>query len=355
MADEKDDLEVVPDARTAAPTGMDLRPKDTRAVKLKKSVGLAAAFGVGLVVLLIVWAIATRKGAQVARNQGGAPKTIKSAGQVGQAQSEALAKQAADERRAALGEAGADLPTGPAAGITPRGVETPGSATRLKPVNGSGDVADNLDLPPTRVTPRAGVQVRETNGQYNGAAPQKSPRELALEAAEREEQEARNAPLTGRGGGGAASILGGASSGASSPTTALADAIRTSGLLNAAGGAGASAGIGSTGASGLGGSEGEGSGQDDQNKQNEKQTFLDRARSRPEEVYLKSTRTAALSPFEVKAGWDIPATLDQSVNSDLPGDVRGLVKENVYDTATGRYLLIPQGSRVIGSYNHRIA
>jgi len=49
----------------------------------------------------------------------------------------------------------------------------------------------------------------------------------------------------------------------------------------------------------------------------------------------------------VKAGWDIQATLEQEMNSDLPGDVRGIVRENVYDTATGRYLLIPQGSRVL--------
>jgi len=57
----------------------------------------------------------------------------------------------------------------------------------------------------------------------------------------------------------------------------------------------------------------------------------------------------------VKAGWDIQAMLEQEMNSDLPGDVRGIVRENVYDTATGRYLLIPQGSRVVGCYNSRVA
>jgi len=36
----------------------------------------------------------------------------------------------------------------------------------------------------------------------------------------------------------------------------------------------------------------------------------------------------------VKAGWDIQATLEQEMNSDLPGDVRGIVRENVYDTTT---------------------
>lgn len=43
--------------------------------------------------------------------------------------------------------------------------------------------------------------------------------------------------------------------------------------------------------------------------------------------------------------------LEQGINSDLPGEVRALVRENVYDTASGRYVLIPQGSRLVGRYN----
>jgi type IV secretory pathway VirB10-like protein len=38
-----------------------------------------------------------------------------------------------------------------------------------------------------------------------------------------------------------------------------------------------------------------------------------------------------------------------------PGDVIGTVTEPVYDTATGRYLLIPQGSRIFGKYNSQVA
>jgi type IV secretion system protein VirB10 len=62
-----------------------------------------------------------------------------------------------------------------------------------------------------------------------------------------------------------------------------------------------------------------------------------------------------LSKYEIKAGWDIPATLEQAVNSDLPGEIKALVRSNVYDTATGHYLLIPQGARLVGTYNSRIA
>ena len=70
---------------------------------------------------------------------------------------------------------------------------------------------------------------------------------------------------------------------------------------------------------------------------------------------MKSSRVRPLSKYEIKAGWDIPAVLEQALNSDLPGEIRALVRENVYDTASGNYLLIPQGSRLVGIYDSRIA
>src|SRR3984885_6125070 len=56
-----------------------------------------------------------------------------------------------------------------------------------------------------------------------------------------------------------------------------------------------------------------------------------------------------------QAGWEIPAVLEQALNSDLPGELKALVTSNVYDTATGLYLLIPQGSRLVGRYDSRIS
>jgi len=70
---------------------------------------------------------------------------------------------------------------------------------------------------------------------------------------------------------------------------------------------------------------------------------------------LHSTRTKPVGSYEIKAGWDIPAVLEQALNSDLPGEIKALVRENVYDTATGRYLLIPQGARLVGTYDSRVA
>jgi type IV secretion system protein VirB10 len=61
-----------------------------------------------------------------------------------------------------------------------------------------------------------------------------------------------------------------------------------------------------------------------------------------------------VSPYEVKAGTIIPGVMLTGINSDLPGQITAQVRENVFDTVTGQYLLIPQGTRLIGLYDHRI-
>jgi type IV secretion system protein VirB10 len=61
------------------------------------------------------------------------------------------------------------------------------------------------------------------------------------------------------------------------------------------------------------------------------------------------------SPFELRAGFVIPAVLISGVNSDLPGQIIGQVSQNVYDTPTGNHLLIPLGSRLVGSYDANVA
>jgi type IV secretion system protein VirB10 len=70
--------------------------------------------------------------------------------------------------------------------------------------------------------------------------------------------------------------------------------------------------------------------------------------------YSTNTRNAPLAPMELKAGSVIPGLLVTGINSDLPGTVIGQVSENVWDTATGRFLLIPQGTRILGVYDSRI-
>jgi len=65
---------------------------------------------------------------------------------------------------------------------------------------------------------------------------------------------------------------------------------------------------------------------------------------------LDSQPEAPRTPFELRAGFVVPATLISGINSDLPGQIMAQVAQNVYDTPTGKHLLIPLGSRLVGSY-----
>lgn len=65
--------------------------------------------------------------------------------------------------------------------------------------------------------------------------------------------------------------------------------------------------------------------------------------------------TAPVSPWTLQAGSIIAASLITGLNSDLPGLVTAQITENVYDSVTGRSLLIPQGSRLVGSYDSVVA
>ena len=76
--------------------------------------------------------------------------------------------------------------------------------------------------------------------------------------------------------------------------------------------------------------------------------------SKEESEYLGREREPARGRYEVKAGWLIPAVLEQQLNSDLPGVIRALVRENVFDTVTGKDVLIPAGSTLVGIYNSHV-
>ena len=84
-----------------------------------------------------------------------------------------------------------------------------------------------------------------------------------------------------------------------------------------------------------------------------KQTFLERAADR--RTVSAERLTGLASPQVVQAGSVIPAALITGIRSDLPGLVTAQVTQNVYDSPTGRILLIPQGSRLIGDYDADVA
>lgn len=67
-------------------------------------------------------------------------------------------------------------------------------------------------------------------------------------------------------------------------------------------------------------------------------------------VYNRHELTAPVSPYELKAGAIVPAVLLTGVDTSRPGPVVAAVTQNIYDTVTGRHLLIPQGTRLLGTH-----
>ena len=63
----------------------------------------------------------------------------------------------------------------------------------------------------------------------------------------------------------------------------------------------------------------------------------------------------ALLPFTIFAGTIIPAALETAINTDLPGDLLATVTENVFDTVSGRNLLIPQGTKLLAQYSSNVS
>lgn len=95
-----------------------------------------------------------------------------------------------------------------------------------------------------------------------------------------------------------------------------------------------------------------GQGENDPNGQSAKTAFFNQDLT--DLGYLPNGVVAPVSPFEVKRGSVIPATLITGINSDLPGRIVAQVSQGVYDSATGRHLLIPQGSKLFGRYDSEV-
>lgn len=90
-----------------------------------------------------------------------------------------------------------------------------------------------------------------------------------------------------------------------------------------------------------------------QSEADSRQAFLERASDR--HTVSSERLTGLASPEILQAGSVIPAALITGIRSDLPGLVTAQVTQNVYDSPTGRILLIPQGSRLIGDYDADVA
>ena len=82
----------------------------------------------------------------------------------------------------------------------------------------------------------------------------------------------------------------------------------------------------------------------------DKERFL---KQKPDEWLSPYSREAG-RPFEIKTGTVIPGMMVTGINSDLPGSMIAQVSQDVYDTATGGQLLVPQGAKLFGAYDSRV-
>lgn len=335
-----------------SPTGLDLHPAPQRTVRVSKRAGII----IGCVGLALMAAYA----------YGGYRRTLKA---------EATARESGTPKNvapatSASAEFTKNMPSGtvPLAGKNPPQVSQPATPAvnadcATDPRTGQSYRFDpQTGQPCSPIQSRDRVVVRRAPAPAQPAAPpvaakpEPTPEQKRLAAAWQSEQDAIAAPTSVRsqangtlraqsfsppwGGGNAAS--------------ATTDLQQVAALAQALGGRRSEAGSAPIVPQALLNGSSRGDEYEQQNMQTRKQSFLDGARARTGN-YLDSTRTAPLGPYEIKAGWEIPAVLEQGLNSDLPGELKALVTSDVYDTGTGQYLLIPQGSRLIGKYDSRIA
>jgi type IV secretory pathway VirB10-like protein len=90
-----------------------------------------------------------------------------------------------------------------------------------------------------------------------------------------------------------------------------------------------------------------------QNMQDRKTAFLTASTDRRTVSPDRLAKPA--SPYVVQTGTVISAALVTGLRSDLPGQITAQVTEAVYDSPTGKFLLIPQGAKLIGQYDSSVA
>lgn len=75
-----------------------------------------------------------------------------------------------------------------------------------------------------------------------------------------------------------------------------------------------------------------------------------KGKDKPEDIYDLHNVVTPVSPYQILAGVSIPATLITGINTSVSGTVFAQVRQDIYDTVTGKYLLIPYGSKLVGEY-----
>jgi len=340
-----------------APAGLDLHPAPQTSVRVSKRAGFAVgAVAIGLLLAFAYGGYRRQLLAQSAAHDSGLVKAVSPAtASANEVEKDIPAGNASlvrndPNRLHSPGDAGAPSATSSVPQSAPCGFDPrTGQAYRFNPETGQNCTG----------YPQDRVVVRQPGYSRTPPVPaptEPTPEDRRIVAAYQREQDALVAPTGIRSGGGAASFSLLPGTGASLGSTD--DLAQVAALSQSIAGRNATR----TTPNALGrlatfpnGPSANDADYDGQNMQTAKAAFLASAQQQKTDDYLRSTRTAPLSAFEIKAGWEIPAVLEQSLNSDLPGEIKALIACSVFDTATGRYMLIPQGARLVGKYDSRIS
>ncbi len=327
-----------------SPTGLDLQPKPESSPRISKRVGII--IGVTGLLILVGFAYGGYRRsvrAQATARAHGVPRTLAPAGDAEIVKGIPAGNAAVAHKRSAQPadlEAPQDAP-----GMTANPCASGGRPDRAFRFN--PDTGQPCSAPLERVVVRrAPVQPAAV---VAAAAHEPSAAEKASLAASEQEHAAMVAPTAIR-----SSEQTGYSSDRQSAPAAGNDLANIAQLTRSLSGGGSPESGAATAGRGLL-PQADNDDYNSQNEQSRKQAFLETAAAHQAHDYLRSTREAPLSSYEIKAGWEIPAVLEQGLNSDLPGELKALVTVNVYDTATGQFLLIPQGSRLVGKYDSRVS
>lgn len=309
-----------------SPDALELRSKPLVGPRLGKRAALIAAAILLGMVALIIFNVESRKQSEVEKPQQAAAAVAHL--QASTDDAEALSRNVSLEVRAGR-EPMVDLST--VAENPERRGAPPQSDFRSQPVPyGDGDDYTVPDLSGSA----AG---------YDAAAAQAAQEQLRLQQeAARIEQDARARPTSVQGWAAPSAATGGQSAPGQLPGAGVAGASLPtmpdiSGLMAGMGGAGAVPGMAT------------------QPSDKERKEDWLRAGEELQPPILGATRQPPRSAFELKTGHVINAVLLQGINTDLPGDVSAMVTDNVYDTATGRHLLIPAWTKIYGRYNADVA
>jgi P-type conjugative transfer protein TrbL len=332
-----------------APAGLDLHPTPQASVRVSKRAGIGVCvIGFALLVAFAYGGYRRQVRAQAAARDSSLPKAVVPA-------------------TASANEVEKEIPSGnaPLVRSNPNQLQPPnengspmksattascgfdphtGQPYRFNPDTGQPCTGYSQDRVVVRQPAYAPAQVQPTPGES-------TPEEQRIAAVYQREQEAMIAPTSIKSGTGQSSLN---SFSAGVPPQGSDDLTRIAELRPAISGRNGNAPASEPAQFPTGGTRSDRD-YEGQNLQTAKAAFLSAAEQQKTDDYLRSTRTAPLSPYEIKVGWEIPAVLEQNLNSDLPGEIKALISSNVFDTASGRYLLIPQGSRLIGKYDSRIS